>query len=182
MWLVLGSNCLHSAKSQSRGGRLSMAGKRRCATVLETILLLTTFGEPAMAGGGIQIGTLTCNASSSWGFIFGSTRVIDCTFTSPGRVEQYRGQISKFGIDIGYTEGGILIWTVVAPTAMLRPGDLAGNYGGATASATVGIGVGAYALVGGSMNSIALQPLSIEANRGLDIAGGVASMSLVPAR
>ena len=117
-----------------------MAGKRRCATVLVTIILSAAFGESAMAGGGIQVGTLTCNASSSWGFIFGSTRDVDCTFTSPGRVEQYRGQISKFGIDIGYTEGGVLIWTVVAPTAMLRPGDLAGNYGGATASATVGIG------------------------------------------
>jgi hypothetical protein len=76
---------------------------------------------------------------------------------NPGRFSQ----ISKFGLDIGYTEGGVLIWMVLAPTAMLRPGDLAGNYGGATASATVGIGVGAYALVGGSMNSIALQPLSI---------------------
>ena len=158
-----------------------MSGKGRCAAVLATIILSAAFGESAFAGGGIQIGTLTCNASSSWGFIFGSTRQVDCTFTSPGRVEQYRGQISKFGIDIGYTEGGVLVWTVVAPTAMLRPGDLAGNYGGATASATVGIGVGAYALVGGSMNSIALQPLSIEANRGLDVAGGVASMSLVPA-
>ena len=158
-----------------------MSGKGRCAAVLAIIILSAALGESAFAGGGIQVGTLTCNASSSWGFIFGSTRQVDCTFTSPGRVEQYRGQISKFGIDIGYTEGGVLIWTVVAPTAMLRPGDLAGNYGGATASATVGIGVGAYALVGGSMNSIALQPLSIEANRGLDVAGGVASLSLVPA-
>jgi Protein of unknown function (DUF992) len=159
-----------------------MSGKGRCAAVLATIILSAAFGKSAFAGGGIQVGTLTCNASSSWGFIFGSTREVDCTFTSPDRVEQYRGQISKFGIDIGYTEGGVLIWTVVAPTATLHPGDLAGNYGGATASATVGIGVGAYALVGGSMNSVALQPLSIEANRGLDVAGGVASMSLVPAR
>src|ERR687894_652117 len=159
-----------------------MSGKGRCATVLVIVILWAAFGQSALAQGGIQVGTLTCNASGSWGFILGSTRDVDCTFTSPGRVEQYRGQISKFGIDIGYTEGGVLIWTVVAPTAMLRPGDLAGSYGGATASATVGIGIGAYAMVGGSMNSIALQPLSIEANRWLNVAGGVASMSLVPAR
>ena len=157
-----------------------MSGKGRCAAVLATIILSAAFGESSLAGGGIQVGTLTCNASSSWGFIFGSTREVDCTFTAPGRVEKYHGQISKFGIDIGYTEGGVLIWTVVAPTAVLHPGDLAGNYGGATASATVGIGVGAYVLVGGSMNSIALQPLSIEVNRGLDVAGGVTSMSLAP--
>jgi len=52
---------------------------------------------------------------------------------------------------------------------------------GGTASATVGVGVGANALVGGFNNSIALQPLSIEANRGLNVAAGVAEMTLTPA-
>jgi hypothetical protein len=79
------------------------------------------------------------------------------------RNEHYVGNISKFGADIGYTQGGILVWTVIAPTAALGPGALAGNYVGGTASATVGVGLGANALVGGSNNSIALQPLSIEA-------------------
>ena len=73
------------------------------------------------------------------------------------------------------------MWTVVAPTAALAPGALAGNYVGGTASATVGVGVGANALVGGSSNSIALQPLSVEANRGLNVAAGVAAMTLTPA-
>ena len=67
------------------------------------------------------------------------------------------------------------------PTAALAPGTLAGNYVGGTASATVGVGVGANALVGGFNNSIALQPLSIEANRGLNVAAGVAEMTLTPA-
>jgi len=137
---------------------------------------------PAAAQGGVQIGTLTCNASGAWGFIFGSTRDLSCTFSAPGRVEYYRGQIARFGVDIGYTQGGVLIWTVVAPTAMLRPGDLAGTYGGATASATVGIGIGANALIGGSNNTVALQPLSLEAQRGLNVAAGVASLTLAPAR
>jgi hypothetical protein len=146
------------------------------------LALALTAAGPAAVQGGVQVGTLTCNASGSWGFIFGSTRDIGCTFAAPGRVEYYRGQISKFGIDIGYTQGGVLIWTVVAPTARLRPGDLAGSYGGATASATIGVGIGANALIGGSNNTISLQPLSIETNRGLNIAGGVASMTLYPAR
>src|SRR5436190_18084541 len=81
---------------------------------------------PAAAQGGVQVGTLTCNASGAWGFIFGSSRDIACTFAGPGRVEYYRGQINKFGVDIGYTQGGVLLWTVVAPTAQLRPGDIAG--------------------------------------------------------
>ena len=39
------------------------------------------------------------------------------------------------------------------------------------ASATVGVGLGANVLVGGSGNSIALQPVSIEGTTGLNVAG-----------
>jgi hypothetical protein len=136
----------------------------------------------AQAQPGVVIGTLTCNVASGFGLVFGSSRAVNCTFAGPGgRYEHYVGDISKFGVDIGYTQGGILVWTVLAPTAALAPGALAGNYVGATASATVGVGVGANALVGGSNSSIALQPLSIEANRGLNVAAGIAAMTLTPA-
>ena len=136
----------------------------------------------AQAQPGVVVGTLTCNVASGSGFVFGSSRAINCTFAGPGgRYEHYVGNISKFGVDIGYTQGGILVWTVIAPTAALGPGALAGNYVGGTASATVGVGLGANALVGGSNNSIALQPLSIEANRGLNVAAGIAAMTLTPA-
>jgi hypothetical protein len=149
------------------------------AAVLSGFLAL---GTPAKAQPGVVIGTLTCNVASGFGFVFGSSRAINCTFAGPGgRYEHYVGNISKFGVDIGFTQGGILVWTVVAPTATLAPGALAGNYVGGTASATVGVGVGANALVGGSDSSIALQPLSIEANRGLNVAAGVAEMTLTPA-
>jgi len=157
-------------------------GLRFAAALAGSLGLATALAGPAAAQGGLQVGTLTCNASGAWGFIFGSSRDIACTFAGAGRVEYYRGQINKFGVDIGYTQGGVLLWTVVAPTAQLRPGDLAGTYGGATASATVGFGIGANALIGGSGNTIALQPVSIETNRGLNVAAGVAAMSLVPAR
>ena len=136
----------------------------------------------AQAQPGVVVGTLTCNVASGSGFVFGSSRAINCTFAGPGgRYEHYVGNISKFGADIGYTQGGILVWAVIAPTAALGPGALAGNYVGGTASATVGVGLGANALVGGSNNSIALQPLSIEANRGLNVAAGIAAMTLTPA-
>jgi len=160
-----------------------MSRKLRFAAALAAVAGLTpALAGPAAAQAGVQVGTLTCNASGAWGFIFGSTRNLSCTLAAPGRVEYYRGDISKFGVDIGYTAGGVLIWTVVAPTAALAPGDLAGSYGGATASATVGVGVGANALIGGSGNHIVLQPLSIETNRGLNVAAGVASMTLTPVR
>jgi hypothetical protein len=72
----------------------------------------------------------------------------------------------------------VIVWTVVAPTANLGPGALSGTYTGATASATVGVGLGANVLVGGSGNSIALQPVSIEATTGLNVAAGIAEMTL----
>ena len=72
----------------------------------------------------------------------------------------------------------VLIWTVLAPTAVIVPGSLAGSFAGGTASATVGIGVGANALIGGSGNSFALQPLSIETNQGLNVAAGIGALTL----
>jgi hypothetical protein len=135
-------------------------------------------GSPAQAQA-VKAGVLTCNVSSGFGFIFGSSRSINCTFAPAGGAPQhYVGSIDKFGVDIGYTKGGVLVWTVLAPTTSPAPGSLNGSYGGATASATVGAGVGANVLVGGSGNSISLQPLSIEGNTGLNVAAGVAALTL----
>lgn len=121
-------------------------------------------------------GVLTCNVSSGWGFVFGSTRSLNCVYSATG--ERYVGRIDKFGVDLGFTTGGVIVWTVVAPTANLAPGALAGQYGGPTASATAAVGLGAHALVGGSNNTIALQPLTIEGNTGLNVAAGIAGVSL----
>ena len=127
----------------------------------------------------MQIGVLTCNVSSGFGFIVGSSRAVDCTFSSPnGPPQHYIGSINKVGVDIGYLQSGIMVWSVVAPTVDFTPGSLSGSYGGVTASATVGIGAGANVLVGGSNNSIALQPVSVEGTTGLNIAAGVAEMTV----
>jgi Protein of unknown function (DUF992) len=127
----------------------------------------------------VKAGVLTCNVASGFGFIFGSSRAVNCTFAPGGGPPQhYAGAINKFGVDIGYVQGGVMIWAVLAPTTNPGPGSLAGTYVGATASATVGVGVGANVLVGGSGNSISLQPISIEGNTGINVAGGVAELSL----
>src|SRR5205085_6410007 len=133
---------------------------RMAAALAAAVGLAAAFASPAAAQGGVKVGTLTCNVSSGWGFVFGSSRTLNCTFSGFGRYEYYVGNISRFGVDLGYIQGGVLIWTVVAPSATLAPGSLAGGYAGGTASATVGVGVGANALIGGSGNTIALQPLS----------------------
>jgi hypothetical protein len=133
---------------------------------------------PARAQAGVSAGSLTCNVEGGWGFIFGSTKRLRCTYQHPGGFEHYSGRINKFGVDIGYTQGGVLVWGVFAPTANLAPGALSGDYAGATASATVGVGAGANVLIGGSNQTITLQPLSIEGNTGLNVAGGIGAISL----
>jgi len=133
----------------------------------------------ALAQGGVRVGTLTCNVASGWGFVFGSSKSLRCTFApAPGRAEFYAGTVNKFGVDIGYTQGGVLIWAVFAPTANLGPGALNGNYVGATGNATVGVGAGANVLIGGSNSTISLQPISVEGNTGLNVAAGIGSISL----
>ena len=135
-------------------------------------------GTPAQAQA-VKAGVLTCNVASGFGFIFGSSRAVNCTFAPGGGPPQhYAGAINKFGVDIGYVQGAVIVWAVLAPTTNPGPGSLAGTYAGATASATVGVGVGANVLVGGSASSISLQPLSIEGNTGLNVAGGIAEMTL----
>jgi hypothetical protein len=140
---------------------------------------MSIIAAPAHAQGGIKVGTLTCNVSASAGFVFGSSRALYCVFApSGGRPERYWGGIDKFGVDIGYTAAAVIVWGVIAPTANLAPGSLAGNYAGASAGAAVGAGLGANALLGGSNQQIALQPLSIEGQAGLNVAAGIASLIL----
>lgn len=137
------------------------------------------FAAPASAAGGVKVGSLTCNVASGWGFVFGSSKDIRCNYRpNKTRGEHYEGSIDKFGVDIGYTEGGVMIWAVIAPTSDLKPGALEGNYAGVTAGASVGVGASANALVGGFDKSITLQPLSIEGNTGLNVAAGIGAMHL----
>ena len=136
------------------------------------------YGAPAQAQA-VKAGVLTCNVASGFGFIFGSSKAVNCNFAPvAGPPQHYVGSIDRFGVDIGFTSGGVLIWTVLAPTTNPAPGSLAGSFGGATASATAVVGVGANVLVGGSSNTISLQPLSIEGNTGLNVAAGVAALTL----
>lgn len=133
---------------------------------------------PAQAAG-VKVGVLTCNVDSGWGYILGSSKEVRCNYVpNRGYGEHYAGSISKVGVDIGYTKGGVLIWDVVAPSSDMRPGALEGGYGGVSASATVGAGVGANVLLGGFDKSIALQPVSIEGNTGLNVAAGIGALNL----
>jgi len=144
----------------------------------------------AQQGQLLQVGTLFCDVSGGVGMIIASQKSVQCTFAPaqlappnpPPPAELYLGSIKKVGIDIGATSAGQMIWAVYAPTTTVAPGALSGTYAGATAEATVAVGLGANVLVGGSSRTIALQPLSITGQTGFNIAAGIASLELNLAR
>ena len=135
---------------------------------------------PAFAAGdGVKVGTLTCNVAGGWGKVIGSSRRVNCLFTpSHYAAERYVGHITKIGLDLGYRRSGTIVWGVFAPTDRLGRGDLHGSYGGVSASATLGVGLGANALIGGSSHTLALQPLSIEGSTGVNVAAGIGGLDL----
>jgi len=149
----------------------------RCAAMVGA-MAAAAGAQAADSSAGFKVGTLSCHEASGWGFVFGSSHGVHCVYSNGDRVERYEGSISKFGVDIGYQKSGVLIWAVVAPTDHLRPGALDGHYGGATAGAAVGLGLDANALIGGSQHSIALQPVSIEGMKGLNVAAGIGEITL----
>jgi Protein of unknown function (DUF992) len=127
----------------------------------------------------VEVGVLNCTVYGGAGLVFGSTKDLDCTFKGTnGGTQHYRGSISKFGIDLGFTSQSKIFWTVFAPSADLPAGALSGGYGGVSAEATVGLGVGANALVGGSNNTVALQPVSVQGQQGLNFAVGISQLQL----
>jgi len=136
---------------------------------------------PASADQHVKVGALRCEVSAGLGLIITSSKELSCAFTSAhGWREHYYGRIHKFGLDLGTTDGGVLAWDVFAPVEGPRRHALAGEYGGVDASATVGVGVGANVLVGGSDRQFSLQPLSVEGQTGLALAAGVESLTLRP--
>lgn len=161
-----------------------MSTRNLLASLLVLGSLVLVPPSSAQAQGGVKAGVLKCNVGSGWGFIFGSSKDLKCIYSKGGgqAPERYAGEIRKYGVDIGYTEGGVLVWTVVAPALDVKPGALAGDYVGGTAEITAGYGLGANALVGGSGDQIALQPLSIQGQEGLNVAAGVGAIHLKAVR
>ena len=131
----------------------------------------------------IEVGVLECRGTTT-SFVVGSVTELGCVFrASDGSpTEPYHATIRRVGVDLGINQQIAVAWAVWAPTRGLQRGDLRGNYVGGAASATFGVGVGANALIGGSNNTIALQPVSVQGQTGLSVAAGIAELELRPGR
>lgn len=150
---------------------------------LAAILCATTvtFTAPAFAQAQpVRVGGLTCDAAPRVGLIVGSRQNLRCVFRSNAttRTYNYTGTMSRLGLDVGITGGGRLFWGVFAPTSRVGYGVLRGTYVGASGNASLGLGLGANVLVGGSNRTISLQPLSVEGQIGINLALGVARLTL----
>ncbi len=129
-----------------------------------------------------RVGGLTCHSAPRVGLVVGSMQRLQCVFTpnasQPQQHCNYSGTIGRVGLDVGITGGGRLLWAVFAPSSHVGCGSLRGSYAGVSGSASLGLGLGANVLVGGSHRTISLQPLSIEGQIGVNLAVGVSKLTL----
>jgi hypothetical protein len=155
----------------------------RAAASLATLAVIASLSAThAQAQNRVRTGVLTCGVSGGVGLILGSQKSTICTFNPRrGPNERYVGVIRRFGLDIGATTRGVITWAVFSAGPVQR-GALAGSYVGGSAEATVGAGLGANVLVGGFQRSVALQPVSVSGQTGLNFALGVGDLELRPAR
>lgn len=148
-----------------------------CASALISAAIASTAAaEP------FRVGRLVCSSSPRVGLVLGSSQELRCVFaaTRPPRQYVYDGRIRRVGLDLGVTSAGSLAWAVFARNSRVGPGTLRGSYVGASGSVALGPGLGANVLIGGSRQSIMLQPLSIERSIGLNLAAGVTNLTLGP--
>ncbi len=133
---------------------------------------------------GIKIGILTCKAipGTQRTLIIHSSVGLDCTFETPDGSEKYQGESGiALGLDLSWNRKETIHYAVLSGTTAYEIGShgLAGKFVGGKASATIGVGLGAAALIGGGENNITLQPLAIETSTGLGVSGGIGYLFLV---
>ena len=165
----------------ARGGfhYVGVQGFRRRGAACDGLAALAIVAAAPSASAGAKVGVQQCQVGAGVGLIFVEKEKLVCTFhPNVGPTENYHGYVRKFGLEVGVTAGSIIVWAVIAGTNDYAPGSLAGHYGGVSADVTAGLGVGANALVGGSNKSLALQPLSVQGQAGIDIGLGISELDL----
>jgi hypothetical protein len=155
---------------------------RTFASLAAALTMTALAASPAPAQSTGQVGTLSCDVSAGVGMILMQKQTLTCVFTpaNGGPPEPYLGRIDEYGVALGAVNQGHLMWGVIAPSTGVPRGALSGTYSGVGAQATAGAGLGANALVGGNGRAFSLQPISVQSQTGLNIAGGVTTVTLLP--
>jgi len=154
--------------------------------LLRTVSLISAIAAIPFAASAqefTRVGTLACDVSKGIGLFVVEKQTLTCAFTpvGGGAADNYTGSIDQFGVALGEVKEGHLIWAVLAASSGLQPGALAGAYTGAGANASLVVGAGANVLVGGGDRAFSLQPISVEGQKGINIAAGITTVTLKPA-
>jgi hypothetical protein len=158
-----------------------MISRSKVGAVLSILgVMFASAGTVAAQDARLVAGTLTCRGNGSVGLILGSSQRMACEFqrVRGGASVSYTARITRIGLDLGIKGRNTMVWTVLSSTDNPDTGALAGRYAGVAANAAVGVGLGANALIGGSSNSIVLQPLSVQVQTGVNVAVGVKGLTL----
>jgi hypothetical protein len=152
---------------------------RRLLAVVAAVAAIFA-SSPASAQHFERVGTLECSVAPNVSYVVGSHRTAGCTFYALNRRElhRYRADIGRIGVDLNVSAGGVLVWAVHAHNRRLFRGDLRGAYTGASGNIALGLGLGGNVLLGGSNNTVALQPVSGEGNIGVGVSLGAARLVL----
>jgi hypothetical protein len=155
---------------------------RTSVSLAATLAVSVLAASPVPAQNATQVGNLSCDVSAGIGMILTQSQTMRCLFTpaNGSPPEPYLGHIDEFGVALGAVGQGHLIWGVIAPAGGVPHGALAGTYAGVGAQASAGAGLGANVLVGGTGRAFSLQPLSVQGQVGLNIAGGITTVTLLP--
>lgn len=154
-----------------------------CAALAAPALIAAAAATAALAPGAAsaqaEVGQLTCRQTDRTNLVIFSEASFACTFDpTSGPNESYKGSVSKFGVDLSTSKVETMVWYVFAPADSDEPGALGGEYIGASADASLGVGAGARVLVGGLDRSITLQPAAFSAQEGVGIAAGIEQFTL----
>lgn len=148
---------------------------------LAALVAGAALASPASAQQHAAVGKLECDVSAGVGFFVVEKQTMKCVFTpqNGGPLDYYTGKIAEYGLALGEVKQGVLIWGVITATDKApNPGTLAGTFAGAGADVAIVAGLGANVLVGGGDNSIALQPVTVETEKGYNLAAGVTTVTL----
>lgn len=137
----------------------------------------------------LKLGQLDCDVvpNSRSNLIISSTALVDCSFNpTVGSPTYYRGETGiGLGIDLSVKTDdrfSFIVLTAQSAAPNYNSYPLAGKYYGAEATVSLGAGLGAKVLVGGSAKQFSLAPIGGQATRGTGISAGAGYLFLQAAR
>lgn len=146
-------------------------------TIIAALMAVGLMAVPAQANG-VKLGTLTCQIEGGPGLLIGSVRQGECVYRdNQGHTKKYNAELSRLGVDVGVTGNKTIVWAVFGVDGASN-GGLKGTYTGINAEASLVVGVGVNALIGGFKSGIVLNPVSVTAQTGINVAAGVTTLRL----